>query len=163
MADSDKKAGTNSATAEATQPIFRVLAQYIKDLSFENPNAPQALRNLTERPQVEIEANVAARKVADTIYEVELTIEGSAEAAKSPLYKLELVYGGVVQLERIPEEAHQAVLFVNTPMILFPFARRLIADITRESGFAPLMIDPIDFATLYTRNVKGRPGENATA
>lgn len=154
MADETKPNGGEGQTSEAGDqgPRVNVLGQYIKDLSFENPNAPKSLQEPGENPNLQLNFNVGANKLSDDTYEVTLHFEGEAKSDSSGIYQLDLVYAGVFRLENFPEERLRPFLFVECPAVLFPFVRRLIADLTREGGYPPLLIDPIDFAALYKRN-----------
>ena len=128
-------------------PNFQVVGQYIKDLSFENPGAPAGL---TERPQIEFGIDVQARRGDDQHFEVELKLRVHAKAPDGrQLFLLELAYGGLFRLTNIPEEAMQPILLIQAPHMLFPFARRIVADVVRDGGMPPLMIEPIDFVALY--------------
>lgn len=135
------------AGPEAGQSIS-VLAQYIKDLSFENPNAPNSLAS-GQQPQVQIQVNVNGRSLGEDTFEVELMIEGSAGSGPATVFKIELSYGGVLRLSGIPEEHAHAAVMIEGPRLMFPFARQIVADAVRNGGFPPLMIDPIDFVALY--------------
>lgn len=127
-------------------PRVQVIGQYIKDLSFENPGVPG---NPNTRPQIELNVDLQARQVQVEHFEVELKLRVSAKSEEKPLFLLELVYGGLFQLHNIPDEVKQQVLLIEAPHIMFPFARRIVADIVRDGGMPPLMIEPIDFAALY--------------
>lgn len=148
---------TNGAASpedqNAKQPQINVLGQYIKDLSFENPGAPASLRAREKQPAFQLNFNVQAKAISEDVYEVLLTLEANAKADEESLYTLELVYGGAFRLKDLPEQAIRPFLFIECPALLFPFARRLIADLTREGGFAPLALDPIDFASLYRQRL----------
>ncbi len=152
--------------ANGGQPQINVLGQYIKDLSFENPSAPRSLRNLG-KPGIEISFNVQAQPIGEEIYEVVLSLEATAKSEEDTVYTLELVYGGGFRLHNLPKDAIQPVLFIECPSLLFPFVRRLVADLTREGGYPPLLLDPIDFASLYrqrlmqAQNASGAPVGNA--
>lgn len=152
---SDASAGGTGAPGGAgagdqTGPQVGLIAQYIKDLSFENPNAPQTLQaNNTERPQIDVTINVNARRVGDEGYEVELKISSTAKQNDLNAFIVELVYAGLFGIRNMPEEGVEPFLLVEAPRLLFPFARRIIADATRDGGFPPLMLDPMDFAYLY--------------
>ena len=128
------------------QPNFQVVAQYIKDLSFENPGAPS---QLTARPQIDLAVDLQARRGDAEHFEVELKLRVTAKAEDKPLFLLELAYAGLFRLTNIPEDALQQLLLIQAPFMLFPFARRIIADIVRDGGMPPLMIEPIDFVALY--------------
>ncbi|MGI9385267.1 MAG: protein-export chaperone SecB [Methyloligellaceae bacterium] len=129
-----------------------VLAQFIKDLSFESPNAPQVLQGPGENPKLQINVNVQATKRADDVYQVDLQFEAQAKSDDGVIYNIEIVYAGMFRLSNIPEDLLQAVLFVDCPTILFPFLRRIVADLTQDGGFPPLLMDPMDFAALYRQN-----------
>lgn len=135
--------------AENAAPAINVLAQYAKDLSFENPNAPRSLAPRQTSPQIEINVNVNARKVGDADFEVELAIQGQAKDGDQLIFRVDLSYGGVFRVVNIPEEQLHPVVMIECPRLLFPFARQIVADSVRNGGFPPLMIDPVDFAALY--------------
>jgi len=154
MAEENKPNGGNETASQEDQqgPKVSVLGQYIKDLSFENPNAPKSFQEPGENPNLQLNFNVGANKLSDNTYEVTLHFEGAAKSESSGIYQLDLVYAGVFRVENFPEERLRPFLFVDCPATLFPFVRRIIADLTREGGYPPLLIDPIDFAALYRRN-----------
>jgi len=139
---------TNPGQGEGTPalPAFQVVGQYIKDLSFENPGAPSGL---TERPQIDFGVDVQARRGDDQHFEVELKLRVHAKSDTRQLFLLELAYAGLFRLQNIPEDAMQPVLLIQAPHMLFPFARRIVADVVRDGGMPPLMIEPIDFVALY--------------
>lgn len=141
-------ANGNGAGAEAT-PQLNVLAQYTKDLSFENPNAPRSLGPQQAAPEISIQVNVNLRQLAETDYEVELVLEGSAVEGGSTLFKFDVTYAGVFRLQNIPEADLHPILLIECPRLVFPFARQIVADAVRSGGFPPLLIDPIDFHALY--------------
>ncbi len=138
-------------------PQAGILAQYVKDLSFENPNAPASLQ-MQGQPKVEINVNVNARSGGQDMYEVELKVEASARAQEGGTlaFQVELLYAGLFRLTGAPQEAIEPFLIVEAPRILFPFARRVIADAVRDGGFAPLMLEPIDFGGLYLQQLEAR-------
>jgi preprotein translocase subunit SecB len=142
-----------------------VNAQYIKDLSFENPRAPQSLMQQAAPPNVEINVDVKAQSLGPDMFEVVLTINASAKAQADALFLLELSYGAVVTAKNAPQELLPTLVLVETPRLMFPFARNIIAEATRDGGFPPLMINPIDFAELLRRNqAAGQPtADQATA
>lgn len=142
-------------------PPLVVNAQYVKDFSFENPSAPQSLLQQSEPPAVQINVDVKANKVGNNAYEVSLQINAEAKSKEQVVFLAELVYAGVFTLRNIPEEQIQPVLLVECPRLLFPFARAVIADATREGGFAPLLVHPIDFAGLYLQQQGGQAQEQA--
>jgi preprotein translocase subunit SecB len=126
-------------------------AQYVKDLSFENPRAPQSLTQQSAQPEVEINVDVKARNLGPEFYEVVLTINATARAQAETVFLVELAYGCVVTIKNATAETLPALILVETPRIAFPFARAIIANATRDGGFPPLMINPIDFAELLRR------------
>ena len=131
-----------------TLPQVGVIAQYVKDLSFENPNAP-AVYQWQGQPQMDVQFNIGSQGVGQDVHEVVLKVEIAAKANEGTAFQMELLYGGLFALRNIPEEQLQAFLLAEAPRILFPFARRIIADATLDAGFPPLLLDPIDFAGLY--------------
>lgn len=134
-------------------PQLKILGQYLKDLSFENPNAPQSLGTQPSPPEIGISVNVNARTIAATDYEVEIHLEAKASMAGKIVFAADMLYAGVFRLENIPQEALHPVVLVECPRMLFPFARQILADATRNGGFPPLMLDPIDFAGMYQKRV----------
>jgi preprotein translocase subunit SecB len=149
----------NSGPADGAnqQPQINVLGQYIKDLSFEN--APKSLREPGNNPNIQINFNVQAQSIGDNLFEVELRMEAQAKSESGVLYNLELVYAGGFLLKNLPAEAIQPILFIECPALLFPYIRRLVSDMTREGGFPPLLIDPIDFAALYRQRLQQQQQE----
>ena len=138
-------------------PQAGILAQYVKDLSFENPNAPGSLQ-MQGQPKIEINVKVNARAGGQDMYEVELKIEASARVQETGqlAFQVELLYAGLFRLVGAPQEALEPFLVVEAPRILFPFARRVIADCVRDGGFPPLMLEPIDFGGLYLQQLDAR-------
>jgi len=138
---------------QAAQPQLAVLGQYVKDLSFESPNAPHMLQGPGENPQLKVGVNVSAGSRGEESYEVALQLEVHAKSDRGVIYNVELVYGGLFRIRNVPQNLLQPVLFVDCPTLLFPFMRRVLADIVRDGGFPPLMLDPIDFGRLYAQNL----------
>ncbi len=134
--------------AEAA-PSVAISGQYVKDLSFENPNAPMSLAVQKEAPKIDISLNIEAKGLKEDTYEVALQITAKATSEEKPLFVIELSYAGVFTLTNVNAEQKELVLLIHCPTILFPFARRVLADASRDGGFQPLMLEPIDFATLY--------------
>jgi preprotein translocase subunit SecB len=130
-----------------------VLAQYVKDLSFENPGAPQSLQGPGQNPQLKISVNVSAEPRGNETFEVGLNLEVHASNDRGVIYNVELLYGGLFGLRNIPQNLLQPVLFIDCPTLIFPFMRRVLADVTRDGGFPPLMLDPIDFGRLFAENL----------
>lgn len=145
-------ASTNGSD-EAKLPSLGVLAQYIKDLSFENPLAPQSLQARANNPSIDIRVNVAGKKLDGVDFEVELSIEATARDEATVLFKLELSYAGVFRITNVPDENMHPLVLIECPRLLFPFARAIVADAVRNGGFPPLMIDPVDFAALYRQRL----------
>ena len=149
--------GGNGAGGDenANPPRINILTQYIRDLSFESPNAPGVLRGQTKAPNINIGVNVGANPIqgSDGDYDVRLTLNAKAGEGEEMMFAVELEYGGVFKLQNFPQEHILPVLFIECPRLLFPFARQVMADITRNGGFPPLMIDPIDFAQLFQQRM----------
>ena len=141
-------------SAWAASPAkLTVLAQYVKDLSFENPGAPQSLQGPGQNPQLKVSVNVNAEPRGEEAFEVALHLEVRASNDKGVIYNVELLYGGLFGLRNIPPHLLQPVLFIDCPTLIFPFMRRVLADVTRDGGFPPLMLDPIDFGRLFAENL----------
>ena len=139
---------TDALPPPADGPQLFVNIQYVKDLSFENPRAPQSLIQPATQPDVGINVDVKARNLNAEAYEVDLTINVNANAQGEPVFLVELVYAAVVTVRNAPEPLLANLVLVETPRIIFPFARAVIANATRDGGFPPLLINPIDFAEL---------------
>lgn len=151
---------TNETASEGTaqSPSLNILAQYIKDLSFENPGAPRSLQSRDKAPSINITVNVNANPLSGSDFDVVLSLNAEAKEDDKVLFAVELVYGGVFRIAGFPQEHVLPVLFIECPRLLFPFARQIVADATRNGGFPPLMIDPIDFAQMFSQ----RMAEEAT-
>lgn len=146
------EAAAAAAEAEAQKPLqAQVVAQYIKDLSFENPNVEKLFAGLKETPNLQVEVNVAAKRAGEDLFESAIDLKARATSTVGTIYELECVYAGLFRIKNIPEQALEPFLLINCPSIVFPFLRRLVADVTREGGFPPLLLDPIDFAALFMR------------
>jgi len=141
----------NSAGAAA--PTLNILTQYIRDLSFESPNAPNSLRAREKAPAINIGINVNANTMGDDMYDVTLTINARAGEENDVLFNVELVYGGVFRIQNFPQEHLMPIVFIECPRLLFPFARQIVSDASRNGGFPPLMIDPIDFGAMYQQRM----------
>lgn len=148
-------AGANGAD---NQPTAAIITQYVKDLSVENPSAPDVFQ-WTEQPKVDVQFNIGADQVSDEVHEVTLKININATGDKGPHYIVELDYCALVGMRNIAEEQAHAFLFAEAPRIIFPFARNVIADAVRDSGFPPLLVDPIDFNRLYAQQLAQRRAE----
>jgi preprotein translocase subunit SecB len=157
--------GGEQPQAQATAPQLNVLAQYIKDFSFENPNAPRSLSPTAAQPSINIQINVAVGQLAATDYEVSLKLEGKAESTETPptlLFAFDLTYAGVFRIQNVPQEQIHPVVMIECPRLLFPFARELIASSVRGGGFPPLLLDPVDFVALYQQRVAQMQQQPAT-
>lgn len=146
------KEGASAAAAGPPIPRISVRIQYIKDLSFENPRAPAVLAETAEAPHIQVNVDVEAKPMSDNQYEVSLRITASGKQKDVSVFVVELVYAGLFALENIPKDRLETACLVECPRLLFPFARRVIADATREGGFPPLYLDPIDFGGLYRKH-----------
>jgi preprotein translocase subunit SecB len=147
------EAPAGGAQPQAQPQNLGVLAQYVKDLSFENPGAPQSLRGRTGNPNINITINVQPGPVNNNEVEVELKLDVKAISGEEVLFAIELVYAGLFRLTNIPPEAVQPIIRIECPRLLFPFARQIIADASRNGGFPPLLIDPIDFVALFRQRL----------
>ena len=154
--DADSAAGNGADN----QPIAGILQQYVKDLSVENPKAPESFQ-WTEQPQLDVQFNISARKINEEVSEIELKISVNSKTAQGTVYIVELAYCGLVGMRNMPDEHMHAFTYAEAPRILFPFARRVIGDAVRDAGFAPLMLDPIDFNGLYYSQLQQRQAQQA--
>jgi preprotein translocase subunit SecB len=138
-------------------PQIGVLAQYVKDLSFENPNAPRSLAPSGQQPTINIQVNVDAAPMGGstggTDFEVRLRLEGKAEIQGTLLFGFELVFAGAFRIQNVPPESLQPIVMIECPRLLFPFAREIVATAVRNGGFPPLLLEPIDFAGLYRQRL----------
>jgi preprotein translocase subunit SecB len=137
---------------QGPMPQVAVLAQYIKDLSFENPNAPRSLAPSTQQPAINVQVSVDAAPMSETDIEVTLRLEGKSEAGGMLLYGFELVYAGVFRVLNVPQDSLQPFVMIECPRLLFPFAREIVGSAVRNGGFQ-LMLNPIDFVALYRQRL----------
>jgi preprotein translocase subunit SecB len=149
MAEQNGDAAQNTANA----PKLSVLVQYMKDFSFENPNAPRSFAPQQQAPNISIQVNVNARQLGPADYEVTLLLEGGAGEGANTLFKFELNYAGVFRIENVPVEQIQPSIMIEGPRLLFPFARQIVAEAVKGGGFPPLYIDPIDFNALFVQRM----------
>ena len=156
--------GNGDAAQGDSAPSINVMVQYTKDFSFENPNAPRSLGPQEKPPNISIQVNVNAKQIAETDFEVNILLEGSAGEGAAVLFKFELDYAGLFRLRNIPQNDIHPIVMIECPRLLFPFARQIIADAVRGGGFPPLFIDPIDFAMLYRKRLSetAAPAEAAS-
>jgi preprotein translocase subunit SecB len=141
--------------------MIRVVGQYIKDLSFENPNVTKMLDGPGENPNLQVEINVNATTVATDLYESAIEFKASATSKAGTIYDLEIIYAGMFKVENMPDQGLQPFLLINCPTLLFPFLRRLVADLTREGGFPPLLLDPVDFGQIFLRKQQEAAAQGA--
>lgn len=145
MAESEQK-------PEAPQASIALRAQYVKDLSFENPKAPQSLFTLKEPPQIEVSVNLGASRLDKDVFELAIHINARAIADNATIFMTDLTYAGVLEIKGVPEETLDQIVFIQGAFLIYPFARRVISDVTRDGGFPPLQMEPIDFFALYQQN-----------
>lgn len=138
---------------QVAMPQIAVLAQYVKDLSFENPHAPRSMAPSAQQPTINVQVNVDGAPMNGPDVEVTLKIEAKAEAQGMVLFALELVFAGIFRVQNVPPDSMQPVVLIECPRLLFPFAREIIATATRNGGFPPLMLNPIDFVALYRQRM----------
>jgi len=138
---------------QAAMPQIGVLAQYVKDFSFENPNAPRSMAPSTQQPAISIQIGVDAAPMSGSDVEVTLRLEGKAESQGMLLFGFELLYCGVFRIQNVPPDSLQPVVLIECPRLLFPFAREIVAAATRNGGFPPLLLEPVDFVALYRQRM----------
>jgi preprotein translocase subunit SecB len=155
-------AGEPQANGEDTAPQVGVITQYVKDLSFENPNAPMVYQ-WQDQPRIDVQFNIGSSSVGDDIYEVTLKIDVRATVSDQTAFAVELLYAGLFGIRNVPQEQLQPFLLAEAPRILFPFARRIVSDTVRDGNFPPLMLEPIDFAALYMAQAQQAGAELAAA
>lgn len=149
----------NDAQLQATGLPVTIHAQYIRDLSFENPGAPESMRGGQDIPEMNVNIGMDARAIENTelknLYEVSLTISATAARAERPVFLCEVIYGVTVSIgEVVPEDQHHSLLLIEIPRMAFPFARQILADLTSQGGYPPLLLNPVDFHALYLERFK---------
>lgn len=144
------------------QPVAGIISQYVKDLSVENPKAPDSFQ-WRDKQEMDVQFNIGARKVNDELHEVELKVTATSKTSQGTAYIIDLAYCGLIGVRNLPEEQTHMFLYAEAPRILFPFARRVISDAVRDAGFAPLMLDPIDFNGLYVQQLQAKRAQEAAA
>jgi len=147
--------GEPLANGEDTTPVAGIVSQYVKDLSVENPNSPQSFQ-WQDAPQVDVQFNIGARPVEAELHEVELKIQVSAKAEGGTAYLIDLTYCGLIGMRNLDEANMHAFLFAEAPRLLFPFARRVVADAVRDAGYPPMMLEPIDFNAIYVQQLQAQ-------
>jgi preprotein translocase subunit SecB len=157
LMSNEKVAATPLSAPEpqpGSQPSLKILGQYLKDFSFENPNAPGSLAPQQKQPDINISVNVNARNLGPNDFEVELHLDAKASGDNTVIFAAELLYAGIFRLENFPQNLLHPAVLIECPRMLFPFARQILADATRNGGFPPLMLDPIDFAAMYQQRMR---------
>ncbi|RIV85223.1 protein-export chaperone SecB [Aurantiacibacter zhengii] len=142
-----------ASNGDDNAPVAGVITQYVKDLSVENPNAPAAYR-WQDQPKMDVQFNISAKAASDDVTEVELRITVTAKMEQGTAYIIDLAYCGLVGLRNMNDAQGHAFIYAEAPRMLFPFARRVVSDAIRDAGFAPLMLDPIDFSGLYIQRMQ---------
>ena len=163
MAEQESTNPGNGSSDLGSDPQVSILAQYIKDLSVENPSSPQVFQWQVQ-PSVEVEFNINVDKIADDVHEVMLKIQVAARSDNGVHFVVDLSYGGLFGLRNVPEEALPPFLLIEAPRLVFPFARQIVADAVSNAGFPPLLLDPIDFAAAYMAQLEAtqdQPGSEA--
>jgi preprotein translocase subunit SecB len=149
--------------AEMAMPQIGILVQYVKDLSFENPNAPRSMAPTPQPPTINVQINVDAAPVGENDFEVTLRFEGKAEFQSNLLFSFDLVFAGIFRVQNVPADSLQPVVLIECPRLLFPFAREIIATAVRNGGFPPLLLDPVDFVGLYRQRLAAQQPSPAPA
>ncbi|KQM22336.1 protein-export chaperone SecB [Novosphingobium sp. Leaf2] len=155
MADEGNVISDMDLGNEDTAPMAGIISQYVKDLSVENPNAPESF-SWQDQPQIDVQFNIGARAIEGEVHEVELKITCSSKTDAGTAFAVELSYCALVGMRNLDEGQGHAFLFAEAPRILFPYARRVISDAVRDAGFAPLMLEPIDFNGLYVQQLQSQ-------
>jgi len=159
MTDLDAGSGATPPAGNPLQPQFRVLAQYVRDLSFENPNAPSSLIQRPAKPEISVRVDINSRRLSGDQFETELRLAVEAKQDGQVQFIIDLLFGGLFLIQGVPKENLEPILVIECPRLLFPYARRVISDATRDGGFMPLNIEPIDFATIYRQQLEKRAQE----
>ena len=153
----DKKDAPNGkagkATETAAQPEFRLLGQYIGDLSFENPGGAKSILSGAASPSFAVNISVQVKKQEDSVYAVELSLVSKATRDEAVLFNIELVYGGVFRAAGFADNQLPPILMIECPRLIFPFARQVLASVTQAGGFPPLLMEPVNFEALYRQNL----------
>lgn len=160
MADQEPASGGNGSGESSNEPQVSILAQYTKDLSVENPSAPQVF-SWQAQPSVDVQFNIAVNSAAENVHEVALKIDVSARSENGVHFVIDLSYAGLFGLRNVPDEALQPFLLIEAPRLIFPFARQIVAEAVANLGFPPLLLDPIDFAAAYMAQLQSQQGQQA--
>lgn len=168
MAKQDDKKTESAATGEnqnAQQPApsLNIIGQYVRDLSFENPGAPDTIMAGGGAPQFNVAINVQVKNQSEDVYAVELTTNAKAERDGKLLFNVELVYGGIFRVKNVQQNQLPPLLMIECPRMIFPFARQVMANVTQAGGFPPLLMEPVDFVSIYQQNLAAMAKKNAEA
>lgn len=159
LTDLDGAPGAGAGAGDDTQPVAGFAAQYIKDLSVENPNSPRSMQ-LREQPKLDVQVNIAAEGAGEGMHEVALKIVATATGSEGTLYIVDLTYCGLIGMRNLGEDQQHMFLYSEAPRILFPFARQIVANAVQDAGFPPLMLDPLDFQGMYMQQLAQRRAEH---
>jgi preprotein translocase subunit SecB len=155
MADDALTPADQMANGADTAPAAGMISQYVKDLSFENPNAP-AIYQSQQPPEIDVQFNIGSGQVGPDVHEVTLKIDVKAESGGQTAFIVDLSFAGLFGFRNVPAEQIQPFLLGEAPRLLFPFARRVLADAVRDGGFPPLLLEPIDFGALYLQQAQAQ-------
>jgi preprotein translocase subunit SecB len=162
MADQEPATGGNGSGENSNEPQVSILAQYIKDLSVENPSSPQVF-SWQVQPSLDVQFNIAVNPAGENVHEVVLKVEIAARSENGPHFMVDLSYAGLFGLRNLPEEALQPFILIEAPRLLFPFARQIIAEAIANTGFPPLLLDPIDFTAAYMAQLQAQQAQEGAA
>jgi preprotein translocase subunit SecB len=162
MADQEPGSSGNGSGENSNQPQVSILAQYIKDLSVENPSAPQVY-SWQAQPSLDVQFNIGVNSAPENVHEVVLKIEISAKSENGVHFVIDLSYAGLFGLRNVPDDALQPFLLIEAPRTIFPFARQIIAEAVSSTGFPPLLLDPIDFTGAYMAQLQAQQGQEEVA
>ena len=162
MADEQPSAPGNGSGVNVDDAQVSILAQYVKDLSVENPSAPQVFQWQVQ-PSLDVQFNIAVNQAGEDVHEVALKIDVSARSDNGVHFVVDLSYAGLFGIRNLPPEALQPFLFIEAPRLLFPFARQIVAEAVANTGFPPLLLDPIDFAAAYVSQIQSLEGAEGDA
>lgn len=160
MADNETSGAETQPNGADNGPQLGILGQYTKDLSFENPNAPGIYQQQVQ-PEIDVQFQIGVNQAGEDVHEVALKVEVRATAGDTVVFAIELLYAGLFAARNVPEDQLRPYLYAEAPRLLFPFARRLVADVVRDGGFPPLMLDPIDFGSLYLQQLQAKEAAEA--
>ncbi len=149
MTDESLQANPSAEAGTPPTPAVALRAQYIKDMSFENPRAPQSIFNATTPPAMDVSVNLGGQRLDEQVFEIVIQVQARAVVEKATVFLIDLSYAGIIELRAMPENLVERAVFIQGASLLFPYARRVISDITRDGGFPPLQLEPIDFHAMY--------------